>query len=95
MGGSRRSDTNLASNLIVLCGSGTDGCHGYMESHRQEALELGYILRQGENPAEEVVHLRYGKVYLRDDFSIDKTLLPFPCTIEPIHGIYKEHYERD
>lgn len=42
IGGSRRDDTNLASNGLWLCAS----CHAYIESHRTEALEKGWLLRQ-------------------------------------------------
>lgn len=42
IGGSRRYDTNLASNGLWLCAS----CHAYIESHRTEALEKGWLLRQ-------------------------------------------------
>jgi hypothetical protein len=44
--------TNSKANLLHLCGSGTTGCHGWVESHRKEAYELGLLLRRGENPEE-------------------------------------------
>ncbi|WP_431728640.1 hypothetical protein [Verrucosispora sp. TAA-831] len=33
----RRPDTNTPPNLIVLCGSATTGCHGWVESRRAAA----------------------------------------------------------
>jgi hypothetical protein len=44
MGGTDRPDTHTLPNLMLLCGSGTIGCHGFIESHRQVALDRGYLL---------------------------------------------------
>lgn len=44
MGGSKDPTRNQPPNLILLCGSGTDGCHGWVEQHRQEAMTLGLIV---------------------------------------------------
>lgn len=44
MGGTRRPWVNLPGNLITLCGSGTTGCHGWVESHRAEALSYGWLV---------------------------------------------------
>jgi 5-methylcytosine-specific restriction endonuclease McrA len=45
MGGSRDPRINGKANLLLLCGSGTDGCHGHVEAHREWALANGYLLR--------------------------------------------------
>jgi hypothetical protein len=38
MGGSRNESTYIKpANLIVLCGSGTTGCHGWVESNRDRS----------------------------------------------------------
>lgn len=55
MGGSRDPRLNLPSNLILLCGSGTTGCHGEVESKRLEAREHGFALWRSQNPADEPV----------------------------------------
>lgn len=47
MGGSRCPQTNLASNGVLLCA----GCHRLIESRRADALELGWLVRQGVDPA--------------------------------------------
>ena len=44
MGGSRDTNLHLPANLIVLCGSGVDGCHGWVESNRDKARADGYLL---------------------------------------------------
>lgn len=61
MGGSKDPVTNSAANLLRLCGSGTTGCHGYIEANRSEALRLGHLVRQGQNPADvPVLLLQHG-----------------------------------
>lgn len=50
MGGTRRPDANSPQNLLVLCGSGTTGCHGWIESHRREAYDAGYLLYDMDDP---------------------------------------------
>jgi hypothetical protein len=44
MGGTDRPEINLAGNLILLCGSGVNGCHGYIESKRRWAVEAGLLV---------------------------------------------------
>lgn len=50
MGGSLEDKINQAANLIVLCGTGTTGCHGWIESHRQEGRETGMLLYRIDDP---------------------------------------------
>lgn len=45
-GGSKRADTNTPANAFGLC----EPCHRYVESHRTEALEMGWLVRQGHDP---------------------------------------------
>lgn len=52
MGGTRKPDSNSPANLLVLCGTGTTGCHGWIESHRLEGYENGIILYDRDNPTE-------------------------------------------
>jgi hypothetical protein len=49
MGGTNDPRINGMANLLTLCGTGTTGCHGYIESHRDEARETGYLLRSVED----------------------------------------------
>lgn len=44
MGGSNDPIMHGPSNLILLCGSGTTGCHGWVESHRPQATDLGLLI---------------------------------------------------
>lgn len=53
MGGSKNELLHLPANLIALCGSGTTGCHGWVESNRDKARELGYLIMKVES-AEDI-----------------------------------------
>jgi hypothetical protein len=67
MGGTKRTDTNRASNILLLCGSGTTGCHGWVESHRLEAYAAGLLVHSWDLPIDVPVTLVYGTVMLDDD----------------------------
>lgn len=76
MGGTRRRNTDLPSNGIVLCGvGGTDGCHGWVESNRSDAYTQGYLVRQGEEPATVPV-LYWGQTYYLLDDNGGKVMSP-------------------
>ena len=64
MGGSRDPLINSPANVILLCGSGTEGCHGWVESNREQSYELGLLVHRMDDPEEMPVTLRYGEVYL-------------------------------
>ncbi len=67
-GGTRRPDANEPQTLILLCGSATTGCHGYVESHRDEALANGWAVRLNDDPlTKPVQHWVHGWVYLTAD----------------------------
>jgi hypothetical protein len=51
MGGSTAADTNTPANVLLLCGTGTTGCHGDVESQRQLAYAHGWLVPQGTDPA--------------------------------------------
>lgn len=58
MGGSKNPDTNLPANLLRVCGSGNvSGCHGWLESHRHAAFDLGHLVHQGHDPSRVPVWL--------------------------------------
>lgn len=52
MGGTRRADANSPANLILMCGSATTGCHGWIEAHPTEAAARGFRLLQRADPTE-------------------------------------------
>lgn len=51
MGGSTRPEVNSPANVMLLCGSGTTDCHGFIESHRADAEANGWLVRHGCDPA--------------------------------------------
>jgi len=51
MGGTTRDATATAANGLLLCGSGTTGCHGWTEDHPALAALLGWRVDQREDPA--------------------------------------------
>jgi len=51
MGGSKDPRSNYASNLLILCGSGTSGCHGLVERNRRDSHRDGLIVSSRCNPA--------------------------------------------
>jgi hypothetical protein len=64
---------NRPCNLILLCGSGTTGCHGWVEDHPILAAdEGGWAVSRYADPAMKPVLIRtpYGEwwKYLTDDF---------------------------
>lgn len=44
MGGTKGREIHQASYLLVLCGSGVTGCHGWVEVNRTQALTLGLLI---------------------------------------------------
>lgn len=46
MGSSKRPDTNTAANALAVC----EPDHRRIESNRTEALEMGWLVRQGHDP---------------------------------------------
>lgn len=61
-GGSRREDTNTASNSGWMCSE----CHLWVESHRTEALNEGWLVRQHHTPVDIPVNYRGQPVFLDD-----------------------------
>lgn len=67
MGGTRDASINSPVNLVSLCGHGTAGCHGWIESHRDAAYRDGWLVRRNEDPAEVLIRTRELMVLLFED----------------------------
>ncbi len=67
MGGDKRPETRAASNGVLLCGSGTTGCHNHVESDRARSYDHGLLLRRHQVPSETPVLLDRGWVLLGDN----------------------------
>lgn len=50
--------TDDLSNLLLLCGSGTTGCHGWITEHPGEAKRMGWSTWRSDNPADVPVMYR-------------------------------------
>ena len=48
MGGTSDPAINSPANLVLLCLA----CHAYIESHRADAYESGWLVRRWQDPAE-------------------------------------------
>jgi hypothetical protein len=66
MGGSSASDTNTAANALALCVA----CHQDIESHRKDALSLGFLVHQGDTPELARVFRRGQWVWLTADGAV-------------------------
>jgi hypothetical protein len=51
MGGTKRPEVNDPIALALLCGDGVSGCHGYVESHRGLAYQMGWLVHSWDDPA--------------------------------------------
>lgn len=49
-GGTKAPWINAPSNLLIVCGSATTGCHGVIESHRSGAVAGGWLILARQNP---------------------------------------------
>jgi hypothetical protein len=69
-GGTSLAWVDQAANGIILCGSGTTGCHGWVEKNRRAAIDAGYLISAlGLSVAEDIpLHPELlGFVYLTND----------------------------
>ena len=75
MGGSRVWWINLPGNLLLLCGSGTTGCHGKVTNNPAAAEQGGFSVRRGVILPEEIAvqHALFGVVFLLNDGTISYT----------------------
>lgn len=69
MGGTKALWVNLPANLVLLCGTGVTGCHSWVESHRQDARDLGWLVPRNAVFKAEDVPVTYwdGLTYRLDD----------------------------
>jgi hypothetical protein len=72
MGGSKNSELHKPANLITLCGSGVDGCHGWVESNREQARLDGYLLFRIDSASEIPFKDNEGNLWLINNFGEKK-----------------------
>ena len=83
-GGDVRPETNLPANLVILCGSATTGCHGWAESHRDEARDAGLSMRWKQDPQKVPVSTWWGAVFLDDKGYWRKAEQREGCSCDPV-----------
>ncbi len=79
----RSANPHRPSNLVLLCGDGTRGCHGWIEANPKLAAESGWHIRMDEpDESDEILltDVRGGTVVLLDDFNV----LPFGHMLDRI-----------
>lgn len=64
MGGTTAVDIHDPANLLAVCGDGTRGCHGWIESNRLAAKQAGWLLGAGADPVSRACLLRDGRIVL-------------------------------
>lgn len=62
-----RVEKHQVQNLILLCGSGTTGCHGFVHMHPTIAYENGWCVKSFQDQLEVPVRTWHGLVYLTTD----------------------------
>lgn len=60
MGGTSRGQIGSPANGIPACGSGTTGCHGWIESNPEWAELLGWRITSGSDPEAAPFWSRFG-----------------------------------
>lgn len=75
MGGTTRVETNEPPNLLLLCGTGTTGCHGRVEADRAAAIAAGWLVAQTQDPSTVPVDITAGAglVHLTPDGRYERT----------------------
>jgi hypothetical protein len=66
-GGTRDVRSYDLRNLVVLCGTGTTGCHGEVESGRTLAYDTGWLLRSYDDLDAPLITKDGRRVYLKAD----------------------------
>jgi hypothetical protein len=59
-GGTSDPAASTAANCLIVCGSGTTGCHGVVERMRTAAYVAGWLVHSGQDPAGVPVLLDHG-----------------------------------
>jgi hypothetical protein len=68
-----RGGGDEVSNGVLLCGSGTTGCHGWVHANPKQAEEKGWMISSGGDPKLiPIVHAIHGKVWLDDEGGISR-----------------------
>ena len=50
-------------NMIVLCGSGSSGCHGWVHGNPEESYKQGWLVESWQSPEDVPVRYASGDFY--------------------------------
>lgn len=67
LGGSSDPAINALANLLWVCGTGTTGCHGWIEHNRADARAAGWLVPYTVDPLLIPVRLWDGRVVTLDN----------------------------
>lgn len=67
MGGTHDPRSHDPRNLVLVCGTGTTGCHGWIESHRGDAYVHGWLIRSHDDLDTPLVDIAGRVIYLHAD----------------------------
>lgn len=72
---SRRFGDHSAANLVLLCGSGTTGCHGWVHAHPALSREIGLIVPSWADPKSVPLYLGHLRRWAQHNESGDQIML--------------------
>lgn len=70
MGGTIDPDAHRLDRLLLLCGDGIAGCHGHIETYREEARVRGLLVNRDEDAGSTPVQLTGGRLVLLDPVGV-------------------------
>lgn len=73
---------HLPSNLILLCGSGTTGCHGWVHAHPEDSRAEGYIVPANGRARPRVIPILSRGLWFELDDLGGRTVLDVVAAIE-------------
>ena len=84
-----RVEKHQVQNLILLCGSGTTGCHGFVHMHPTIAYENGWCVKSFQDQLEVPVRTWHGLVYLTTDGKYLRGATEGICESLMVEGVYQ------
>lgn len=86
MGGTSRASSNDPANLLLVCGTGTTECHGWIEAHPQEAEARGFRMNSGAEPSRVPYIDAAGKKWQLDAAGTRRQLSTHAAPCPPYRG---------
>ena len=72
-------------NCVLLCGSGTTGCHGWVHANPAAAQEQGFIVRSHEDPSRVPILTPRGLALIDQDYAwMPSVVESAPMTVQEL-----------